>query len=462
MEIHKSALNLLGQTSDFKIRYSSIGRIFLLPKPAQNQTLVALSVDPAIRKGQTLYPFILCQFDNSSNSSIELKIEEEDFQRINAGLDEKRKLQRSYSHPTYECLARIIKSMAKVKVSKPGSFMAHDNMSSCIRCSYRADDGYLYFLEHVCIFVHKPVFLIAFEEVASVEFHRQGGMLAASAKTFDFSIRMNWASDTEYTFRGIQKEEYQRVFRFIQEKGLKIENFDSARGGPAAGLSGIDVEDSVDPGMARAGMEDDEEEDDEDFQVESEEGEDEVESSSEEGESDAELIDETMEGGIVIGHKAIEGKEDSPEVATPPKKKAKLLEGAQQKAEQVEEGKKERKTRKKKDPDAPKRHLSGFMIFSMDKREQVRKENPDKKITEITKILGEMWKNVTTEEKASYEERSAKDKERYVKEMEQYNANKKLKEDNLRNDDKEEGEILTIKNESQDITKTIKIEQQVV
>eukprot|EP01023_Acetabularia_acetabulum_P010457 TRINITY_DN1475_c0_g1_i4.p1 TRINITY_DN1475_c0_g1~~TRINITY_DN1475_c0_g1_i4.p1 ORF type:complete len:640 (-),score=173.75 TRINITY_DN1475_c0_g1_i4:103-2022(-) len=414
MEIQKSSLNLLGQTSDFKIRYNNIGRIFILPKPASNHTLVALSVDPALRKGQTLYPFILCQFDTHSQSNVEIKIEDEDFQKLNQGLDDKRKLQRSYAYSTYECVARIIKTMARVKVSKPGSFLAHDNISSSIRCSYRADDGYLYFLEHVFIFVHKPVFLIAFEEVENVEFQRQGGMLAASAKTFDFSVRMKWTTDTEFTFRGIQKEEYQHIYRFVQEKGLKVENQESARQGPGAGLQGIDVGDNVDPGMNRAGMEEDEEEEDEDFKVASSGDEDEGDSSSEDGEDVAEMIDETVDGKI-IGHRQVEGGEESPspqkagtDSASPAKKKAKQQDGSAIKkegdAEEGGGGAKEKKTRKKKDPDAPKRNLSAFMYFSMDKREAAKKANPEMKVTEISKVLAEQWKQVTAEDKVIYEE----------------------------------------------------------
>lgn len=54
-------LNLAGQTQDFKIRYSSIQRIFILPKSATPHTLVVVSLDPPIRKGQTYYTHIMCQ-----------------------------------------------------------------------------------------------------------------------------------------------------------------------------------------------------------------------------------------------------------------------------------------------------------------------------------------------------------------------------------------------------------------
>lgn len=55
----------------------------------------------------------------------------------------------------------------------------------------QADDGYLYPLEKAFFYVHKPPTLLVHAETESVEFMRQGGgVLAASAKTFDLAIRM--------------------------------------------------------------------------------------------------------------------------------------------------------------------------------------------------------------------------------------------------------------------------------
>ena len=49
------------QAQDFRIQYDSIVRVFLLPKANVPQTLVVISLDPPIRKGQTFYNHILCQ-----------------------------------------------------------------------------------------------------------------------------------------------------------------------------------------------------------------------------------------------------------------------------------------------------------------------------------------------------------------------------------------------------------------
>lgn len=57
-----------------------------------------------------------------------------------------------------------------------------------------------------------------------------------------------------------------------------------------------------------------------------------------------------------------------------------------------------------------------------EKRPQIKKENPDAKVTDIAKIAAEMWRSVSASEKKKYEELNAKDKERYEKEMAAYNA----------------------------------------
>jgi hypothetical protein len=74
----------------------------------------------------------------------------------------------------------------------------------------------------------------------------------------------------------------------------------------------------------------------------------------------------------------------------------------------------------KKDPNAPKRGLSAFMLFSQDKRASVKEENPDATFGtpfystfspmsnqdnsvnsgQLGKLLGEAWKNLSEKEKA--------------------------------------------------------------
>jgi len=86
-----------------------------------------------------------------------------------------------------------------------------------------------------------------------------------------------------------------------------------------------------------------------------------------------------------------------------------------------DEGPKKKKRKKaKKDPNAPKRSLSSFMIFSNEKRAAVREANPTLSVTETSKKLSEMWKGLLPDERAKYIELAEKDKQRYKHELEGY------------------------------------------
>ena len=76
-----------------------------------------------------------------------------------------------------------------------------------------------------------------------------------------------------------------------------------------------------------------------------------------------------------------------------------------------------------KNPDKPKKPLTSYMFFCNDKREEIMTANPGKPIGEISKILGEMWKNISEKDREKYDEMNSKDKIRYEEAMEEFNKN---------------------------------------
>jgi len=61
-----------------------------------------------------------------------------------------------------------------------------------------------------------------------------------------------------------------------------------------------------------------------------------------------------------------------------------------------------KKEKKVKNPDAPKRPASAYILFSNAKRAEVVAANPAAKLPEVAKILGGMWKALTPEQQGSY------------------------------------------------------------
>jgi len=80
------------------------------------------------------------------------------------------------------------------------------------------------------------------------------------------------------------------------------------------------------------------------------------------------------------------------------------------------EVKRGRKPKKVKDPNAPKRALSGFFWFSQEERQKVRAANPDFGVGDIAKELGRRWAECPEDVKAKFEAMAANDRQRYDKE----------------------------------------------
>nr|XP_061791416.1 high mobility group protein B2-like isoform X2 [Nerophis lumbriciformis] len=81
-----------------------------------------------------------------------------------------------------------------------------------------------------------------------------------------------------------------------------------------------------------------------------------------------------------------------------------------------------KKGKKKKDPNAPKRPPSAFFVFCSEHRPRIKEENPGISIGDIAKKLGELWSTQGAKDKAPYEAKAAKLKEKYEKDVAAYRA----------------------------------------
>ena len=64
----------------------------------------------------------------------------------------------------------------------------------------------------------------------------------------------------------------------------------------------------------------------------------------------------------------------------------------------AKKAKKEKKEKKEKKP----RKLNAYMVFAIEVRESVKKNNPTASIIEIAKKIGEKWRAMSDSEKAKY------------------------------------------------------------
>ncbi|KAL7168522.1 hypothetical protein ACSBR2_038869 [Camellia fascicularis] len=141
VELHLSFLRLQGQANDFKIQYSSVVHLFLLPKSNQPYTFVVVTLDPPIRKGQTLYPHIVLQFETDYMVESTLSMNED---LLNSKY--KDKLEPSYKGLIHEVFILIMRSLSGAKVTRPGKFRSCQD-GYAVKSSLKTEDGVLYPLE---------------------------------------------------------------------------------------------------------------------------------------------------------------------------------------------------------------------------------------------------------------------------------------------------------------------------
>lgn len=214
----------------------------------------------------------------------------------------KDKLEPRYEEPIHQVVTKIFRGLSGKKVIMPSKdFVSHHGHSGA-KCSIKANEGLLYFLDKSLIFVPKPATYIQVENIAIITMSRVGGAVSAS-RTFDITVSLK-AGMGEHQFSNINREEQQPLEEFFKAKNIRFKNEMSDDAGAllAAALDNDVMGSSDDEGVRadRGSADEDEESIDEDFQAESEsdvaEEYDSAHESSGSG-SDAEMNDASDGGG---------------------------------------------------------------------------------------------------------------------------------------------------------------------
>ena len=74
--MHPGFFRLRGKSHDYKVNYTSIFKMFLLPKPDDTHYSFIIGLDPPLRQGQTRYPFLVFQFEREEEIECELNMDE--------------------------------------------------------------------------------------------------------------------------------------------------------------------------------------------------------------------------------------------------------------------------------------------------------------------------------------------------------------------------------------------------
>ncbi|KAA8646963.1 FACT complex subunit POB3 [Aspergillus tanneri] len=266
IDMYEASFRLRGKTYDYKIQYASIKKFFLLPKNDDTHTLIVLGLDPPLRQGQTRYPFLVMQLKLDEEISLELNMTDESLETRY-----KDKLEARYEEPIHQVVTKIFRGLSGKKVIMPSKdFVSHHGHSG-VKCSIKANEGLLYFLDKSLIFVPKPATYIPIENISVITMSRVGGAVSAS-RTFDITVSMKTSGS--HQFSNINREEQQPLEEFFKAKNIRFKNemTDDTSAILKAALDNDDVGSSEDEGVRadRGSADEDEESIDEDFQADSE------------------------------------------------------------------------------------------------------------------------------------------------------------------------------------------------
>ncbi|KAL3924152.1 MAG: hypothetical protein SGPRY_003999, partial [Prymnesium sp.] len=399
IEMFDKYMKLHGKTYDYKILYSNVSALFLLPKPDGVHMSLCITLEHALRQGQTTYPYVVMQLPREQFLDVSINLGEQELtQRFGDKLDQSEQgdmpsvLAKVPSIPVFSAFTK--KKVATLrKDGFNGGSKAEDDRATSVRCSVKANEGHLYPLDKVFFFISNKPLLIEFEKVGSVEFNRVSNQ-QSSARTFDLTVHMKDASS--HQFVNLQRSVYklgfhpyvelrdasclsQELYRFLNDKKIRIKNVRADTFADDDG-EGADDGDMDDLYMNQLQQErelgddddDDEDEEDEDF--------------APGAESD---IDEEYDEG--------ELDDDGQRIS---KKRSNQSDGdddGDDDDDEVEETK-----------PVPKK---------------TKKEEPTKKPkAQPAALAGAQWKELDAEARAPYEEMAREDKERQKREMSAYKA----------------------------------------
>lgn len=215
VDMYANYIKLRGKAVDFKILYSSITRLFLLPKPDNVIVSFVMSLDPPIRQGNTMYPHLVFQFDTEEKTRIDLPLSASELKEKYKG-----KLAEIEEGFTWRVFSKVLKNLSSTPLHVPKTFKSSEEASG-VRTALGANEGFLFFLESCCFFVNKPPTYIRYDDIDFVEFRRMD-----LERRFDLHMTLNTGTNNQtHLFTNIERSEFEAIFKFLYEtKKVPVEN----------------------------------------------------------------------------------------------------------------------------------------------------------------------------------------------------------------------------------------------
>ena len=210
-------MKIHGQSHNYKTDIKNIEKVFLVPKVDGHFSYLILRLKSPLKQGNTSYPFVIFQIKNENEIIVDLQIPEDD-EDVKKNLDE---VPNPLEGSTIDVFATLFKYIVNKNLIIPTSNFTFSK-GPFVKCSYKANDGVLYFLEKSMLFVHKPVLDISHESIREIDLARinESGL---QQRSFDMTIKLKKES---YQFSGLDREEIDKLQEYIKAKKIKLNSVD--------------------------------------------------------------------------------------------------------------------------------------------------------------------------------------------------------------------------------------------
>jgi len=164
VEMFMNAMRLHGESSDYKILYKNIEKLFLLRQPGGYYFFI-ISLEVPLRRGQQRYKHLIWRLKDEMHEA-KLNLSEELLAGKFMG-----KLDKRMEMEVPKLVSVITMHLTEIKVhtdeSKSDSKFVSISGLPCLRCDMNNDSGFLYPLVRQFIFAYKPTIFVQYQ----VTFH---------------------------------------------------------------------------------------------------------------------------------------------------------------------------------------------------------------------------------------------------------------------------------------------------
>ena len=221
----KDSLKIHGQSHNYQILIKKIIKVLLVPKIDGHFSFLVIKLKSPITQGNTSYPFLIFQIVPDNEITVDLVVPEDDGE-IKKKLEN---LDNPMEGKTIDVIAKLFKNILGKELIIP-SKNATFSKGPFIKCSYKANDGALYFLEKTILFIHKPVLDIEYDSIKEIELARihESGL---QQRSFDITIKLKSEKEKEkenvsYQFSGLDREEMDNLQKYLETKKIKLKSVD--------------------------------------------------------------------------------------------------------------------------------------------------------------------------------------------------------------------------------------------